>query len=180
VHDEAGGKPDAVEIRLDDRDGAIELPFPGAPLVVFMGYKERILFPMGAFTADEVSMKGPPASLTIRGKYKSVNAIWHDNATGKKEEVTAGEDSPVFSIRHTHTTKEEAENAAKAKLDEMARGTATLSLTMAGDPGIAAEGQALLLGFRIGVDGVWSIKSVKHTLSNSGFKAEIEGEKPKD
>ena len=115
-----------------------------------------------------------------RGKYKSVNASWHDNATDKKEEVTAGEGSPIFSIRHTHTTKEEAENAAKAKLDEMARGTDTLSLTMAGDPVIAAEGRALLLGFRIGVDGVWSIKSVKHTLSNSGFKTKIEGEKPKD
>lgn len=33
IMDEAGLKSDSVEITLDDRDGLIELPIPGAPLI---------------------------------------------------------------------------------------------------------------------------------------------------
>ncbi len=53
VNDEAGLRSDQVEITLDDRDNAIELPSPGAPLAVFMGYKETFLVPMGVYTVDD-------------------------------------------------------------------------------------------------------------------------------
>jgi len=68
VSDEAGFKSDQVEITLDDRNNAIELPLPGAHLVVFMRYKKTFLVPMGIYTADEVVAKGPPDTVTIRGK----------------------------------------------------------------------------------------------------------------
>lgn len=295
VNDEAGFKSDTVEITLDDRDNAIELPLPGAPLIVFMGYKETFLAPMGVFTADEVVAKGPPDRVIIRGKavnlggtikeqktrswddktiedivgtiagehelepkvaddlkpfhykhldqtdesdinfltriakdhdaiasvkgqsllfmpkgegktvsgipmlprsitksgelswsmtlasrgnYKSVEAHWHDEATGKKEKVTAGEGSPIKRLRHTHSTKEEAEKAAKAKLDETKRGDDTLSITMPGDPSVAAEGQILAIGFRIGVSGLWSVTSARHEITGGGFKTKIKTEKP--
>lgn len=254
VSDEAGFKSDTVEITLDDRDNAIELPLPGVPLIVFMGYKETFLAPMGVYTADEVVAKGPPDRITIRGKavnlggsikeqktrnwddktiedivgtiaaehemepkvaealkafnyehldqtdesdinfltrigkdhdaiatvkggallfvgkgegktasgipmiprpitksgelswsmtlatrgnFKSVEAHWHDEATGKRETVIAGKGSPVKRLRHTYSTKTEAEGAAKAKLDELKRGDDTLSITMPGDPLVA-------------------------------------------
>ena len=296
VSDEAGFKSDQVEITLDDRDNAIELPLPGAPLAVFMGYKETFLVPMGIYTADEVVANGPPDTVTIRGKaanlggsikeqktrnwdektlqeivntiagehklepkvteayadffyehldqtdesdlnflmriakehdalatvkgqclivigkgegktasglpmlplpitksgklswsmtlatrgdFKSVEANWHNEETGQKEKVTEGEGSPIKKLRHTYATKEEAQRATKAKLDEIKRGNDTLSMTMPGNPLIAAEGQILALGFRIGVAGLWSITSAKHQITGSGFTTSIETEKPK-
>ena len=295
VNDEAGFKSDTVEIILDDRDNAIELPLPGAPLIVLMGYKETFLAPMGVFTADEVVAKGPPDRVIIRGKavnlggtikeqktrswddktiedivgtiagehglepkvaealkpfhykhldqtdesdinfltriakdhdaiasvkgqallfmpkgegktvsgipmiprpitksgklswsmtlasrgnFKSVEAHWHDEVTGKKETVTAGEGSPVKRLRHTHSTKAEAEKAAKAKLDEFKRGNDTLSITMPGDPSVAAEGQIIAIGFRIGLSGLWSVTSARHEIKGGGVKTSIKTEKP--
>jgi phage protein D len=296
VSDEAGFKSDTVEITLDDRDNTIELPLPGAPLIVFMGYKETFLAPMGVFTADEVVAKGPPDRITIRGKavnlggsikeqktrnwddksiedivgtiagehelepkvaealksfnykhldqtdesdinfltrigkdhdaiatvkggamlfvgrgegktasgipmiprpitksgqltwsmtlasrgnFKAVKAHWHDEATGKKETVIAGDGAPVKRLRHTHSTKAEAESAAKAKLDEFKRADDTLSITMPGDPLVAAEGQIIAQGFRGGVSGLWSITSARHEIDESGFRTQIKTEKPK-
>jgi len=295
VTDEAGYKSDTVEITLDDRDNAIELPSPGAPLIVFMGYKETFLAPMGIFTADEVGAKGPPDRVIIRGKavnlggpikeqktrswdektieeiivkiagehslepkvaealkpfvyehldqtdesdinfltrigrdhdaiatvkgeallfiakgesttasgrpmiphtitksgklswsmnfatrgnFNSVEANWHNEATGEKETVTAGEGSPVKKLRHAHSTQVEAEGAAKAKLTELKRGDHTLSITMQGDPLVISGGQIVALGFRIGVAGIWSIKSARHMIDGGGFSTEIDTEKP--
>ncbi len=274
----------------------IELPLPGAPLAVLMGYKETFLVSMGIHTADEVVAKGPPDTVTIRGKaanlggsikeqktrnwdektieeivgtiagehklepkvaeayadffyehldqtdesdlnflmriarehdalatvkgqtllfigkgegktasglpklpppvikpgklswrvtpatrgdFQSVEACWHDQQTGKKETVTEGDGSPVKKLRHTYPTEEEARRAAKAKLDEFKRGNDTLSMTMPGNPPIAAEGQILALGFRIGVAGPWSITAARHQIRGSGFTTSIETEKPK-
>ena len=297
VSDQAGFKSDTVEITLDDRDNAIELPLPGAPLIVFMGYKETFLAPMGVFTADEVVAKGPPDRVTIRGKavnlggsikeqktrnwddktiedivgtiagehglepkvaealkpflyehldqtdesdinfltriakdhdaiatvkgeallfigkgegktasglqmiprpitksgelrwsmtlasrgnFKAVEAHWHNEESGQKETVIAGEGSPIKRLRHIHSTKAEAEKAAKAKLDEFKRGDDTLSITMPGDPTVAAEGQIIALGFRIGVSGLWSVTSARHEISGGGFTTSIKTEKPKE
>lgn len=297
VTDEAGFKSDTVEITLDDRDNAIEIPPPGALLMIFMGYKETGLVLMGVFTADEVVAKGPPDRITIRGKaadlggsikeqktrnwdnktiedivgtiagehdlepkvakalksfnyehldqtdesdinlltrigkdhdaiatikagtllfigkgegktasgtsmiprpitksgkiswsmtlatrgnFKAVEAHWHNEATGQKETVTAGEGRPNKRLRHVHSSKVEAENAAKAKLGEFKRGDDTLSITMPGDPLVAAEGQIFAYGFRIGVSGLWSITSARHELSGGGFTTSIKTEKPKE
>ncbi len=68
ITDAAGVKSDSVEIVLDDRGGAIELPLPGAPLVVAMGDRETFLMPMGVYTSDEIGMDGWPQTMTLRGK----------------------------------------------------------------------------------------------------------------
>ena len=296
ITDEAGLKADRVEITLDDRDNLIELPLPGAPIVVAMGYKETFLYPMGVFIADEVRASGPPDQVVIVGKaanlggdikeqksrdwhdvtlqdivakiageheltpmvaerfkpfhyehldqtdesdlhfltrlakdhdaiatvkgqsllfigrgeglsasglpmlprpirkkgnltwsmtlgtrenFKSVEAVWQNKETGTKDKVTAGEGSPVKRLRHLHSTKAEAEQAAKAALDEATRGNDTLQVAMEGDPTIAAEGQILAIGFRGGVTGLWSVKSARHEISRRGFKTTIQTEKPK-
>jgi len=296
ISDEAGFKSDTVEIALDDRDNAIELPLPGAPMAVFMGYRETFLVPMGVFTADEVLAKGPPDTVTIRGKsanlggplqeqktrawddmtiadivatiasehaleprvaeryrdfryehldqtdesdlnfltrlaqnhdaiatvkgeallfigrgegltasglpmlpvpitktgnlkwsmtlaargdFKSVEAYWHDQETGTRQTVTAGDGTPVRKLRHVYATEEEAQTAAQSQLDEAQRGKDTLKVTMPGNPLIAAEGQILALGFRIGVSGLWSITRAKHQIAGRGFTTLIETEKPK-
>ena len=120
-------------------------------------------------------------TLASRGNFKTVEAHWHNEETGNKETVAAGEGSPIKRLRHVHAAKKEAETAAKAKLDELdelKRGDDTLSITMPGDPIVAAEGQILALGFRIGVSGLWSITSARHVISGNGFTTSIRTEKP--
>jgi uncharacterized protein len=68
ITDEAGIKSDTVEIRLDDRDNALELPQTGAELDVSIGYQETGLVKIGLYTVDEISLSGPVRSMVIRGK----------------------------------------------------------------------------------------------------------------
>lgn len=295
ISDAAGVKSDTVEIVLDDRGGAVELPMPGAPLIIAMGYRETFLMPMGVYTSDEIGLSGWPQTITLRGKaanlggtlkeqksrswdektfaeivdtiagehgltpkvaaalapikfehldqteesdihflnrigrdhdamatvkggalimmargrgltvsglamiprpitrdtvlsydanianqwnWKSVEAAWHDRKTAKREVVTAGSGSPVKKLRHLYADKDEAERAAKAALDEAKRGDTTLSLTLIGDATIAAEGRVLVAGIRAGVDGLWSVKTVNHTIASGGFTTTIEAELP--
>ena len=295
ITDEAGTKSDQVTITLDDRGNVIELPAPGATLLVYMGYKETGLVFMGIYTADEVVAKGPPDKVIIRGKaanlggsyksqrtrawdnvtietivktiagahgfqasisaafrdtiykhldqtdesdmnllgriakehdaittvkgstllfmgkgegktasglqmppriidktgkltwsmtlatrgnFQSVEATWHNQQTGTRDKVTAGEGEPIKRLRHVYPDQDEAQRAAKAKLDEFKRGNDTLTITMPGDPLIAAEGQIIARGFRVGVSGTWSIKSAQHRITGRGFSTEIQTEKP--
>lgn len=94
VSDQAGFKSDTVEITLDDRDNAIELPLPGAPLAVFMGYEETFLVPMGIYTADEVVAKGPPDTVTIRGKAANLGGSIKEQKTRAWDQKTIEEIAP--------------------------------------------------------------------------------------
>lgn len=295
ITDEAGTKADTLEITLDDRDGLIELPAPGAQLLVFLGYRETGLIPMGVYTSDEVTVSAPPATLTIRAKaadlggsikdqktrswdqktigeivtviaaeheleakvaarfagvkidhidqtdesdisfldrlardrdvlasvkggtllfmskgegktasglpipprpirpadainwtltlttresYQSVVAVWSDKKEAKQQEVTAGDGKPVLRIRHTHATEADARAAAVAKLAEIGRGADRFEASMPGDPLVAAEGRILAIGFRAGVNGLWSITSATHDLTAGGLVTSIRAERP--
>lgn len=93
--------------------------------------------------------------------------------------MTVGEGSPVKKLRHSYSTKAEAKRAAQSKLDEIKRGKSTLRISMRGDPLLAAEGRLLAIGLRAGVDGLWSITSVRHELRANGFTTQIEAEESK-
>lgn len=127
---------------------------------------------------DPASILTYSVTLSNREEWKTVEAYWHNTKSGKRETVKAGSGSPIKKIRHVHANKEEAETAAKAKLSETTRGNNTLSLTTIGDATIAAEGRVMVLGVRPTVDGLWSVKSVKHTISSTGFTTTIEAELP--
>ena len=67
VSDEEGYKSDAVEIRLDDRGGTVELGYSaGGELAGLDSDSGRV--PMGRYTVDEVELSGPPATLVVRAK----------------------------------------------------------------------------------------------------------------
>ncbi|RXJ70607.1 late control protein [Veronia nyctiphanis] len=68
VTDHAGIQSDSVEIRLDDEEHALALPRTGARLTVSMGYQETGLSLMGEYVVDEITLSGPPNTLTLRGK----------------------------------------------------------------------------------------------------------------
>ena len=93
VSDEEGYNSDAVEIRLDDRGGTVELPRRGAELTVELGYdkvpeselRKGLLepgrVPMGRYTVDEVELSGPPATLAIRAKAADMRAALKQRRT---------------------------------------------------------------------------------------------------
>ena len=105
ITDEAGTKADTVEITLDDRDGLIELPTPGAPMLAFLGYRETGLVPMGLFTSDEVTVSAPPATLTIRAKAAELGGSIKDQKTRSWGKTTIGEIVGKIAGEHGLTPK---------------------------------------------------------------------------
>ena len=102
VSDEEGYRSDAVEIRLDDRGGTVELPRRGAELTVELGYDQvpeseqrnglkpgRV--PMGRYTVDEVEISGPPATLAIRARAADMRAAMKQRRTRSWRRVLLGD-----------------------------------------------------------------------------------------
>lgn len=114
-----------------------------------------------------------------RGDFASVTASWIDHAQGGQAKVTLGSGSPVKRLRHGFPSEAEARRAAQAQLDAMARGTEVLDLTIVGAPLVFAETQIALTGLRSGVSGTWSVTSVRHDLTSSGFTSQLKCERPK-
>ena len=108
--------------------------------------------------------------------YTGVRTFWYDSGEARKNYILAGREGVVLDLQFNKTNEHEARAAAEAKFHEVARKGKTLSLTMTGNPELAAERKCLLSGIREGVDGEWIIKSVEHTIDGSGFLSKVECE----
>lgn len=151
--------------------------------ILFMGRGEGrsvsgLSLPQLIIKKDQL-MPGSTVRKNKAATYKSVRAIWHNEATGDKEEVVVGDGSPRFEITHPHKSQDEAKRAAQSKLDEEARKAHAITLKLVGDPMRRAVGQLALIGMPAGVPLVWSIKSVKHAIGSGGYTNTIIGELPK-
>lgn len=113
-----------------------------------------------------------------REKPGTVVAYWHATKTAKRVEVNVGEGDPVTRIRHYFPTQAAAQQAAQAALDKRVRGEHKLRFSMVGDPALTAERPLTVTGFRDGINGDWIIKRVEHHIDSSGYRCEVEAEKP--
>ncbi len=95
VTDAAGYQSDTLSLRLDDRDGKIELPRKGAALEVWLGYDERELAGVGRYTVDEIELSGPPDTLTVQAKAADMRA------TLKQHKTRAWPNTTIQDIVHT-------------------------------------------------------------------------------
>ncbi|MDE2667566.1 MAG: contractile injection system protein, VgrG/Pvc8 family [Acidobacteriota bacterium] len=119
------------------------------------------------------------ATLSDRGKYRSVEAHWQDQEEGEQVTERAGKGEPVFVLRHTYADAEQAKAAAQARLDQLARGRSTVSLTLSrGEPRLRAQSRVTLEGFRSGINGEWVAQRVEHEYGSSGYSTSLEGEVP--
>lgn len=117
------------------------------------------------------------ATLADRKLYSSATAHWHEPATGERHAETAGSGGPAWTLRRTFASAPEAAEAAPAKLAELARGTARLSIDLSpGNPVVAAEAELRLAGFRAGIDRSWTCRRVVHKLDRRGYSTTVEGE----
>ena len=88
VRDEEGYQSDAVEIRLDDRGGEMELPRRGVALEVELGYEASGRVRMGRYVVDEVELSGPPETLTVRATAADMRTGAKQRKTRSWDEVT--------------------------------------------------------------------------------------------
>ena len=124
--------------------------------------------------ADDTSWR---VTRSDREAYRSVRAHWHEPGTGTRHTETAGSGEPAWTLRRAYASAPEAAEAARAKLSELARGTARLALRMAvGNPSIAAEAELRLAGFGDGADGSWTCLRAAHRLDRGGYSTQAEGE----
>lgn len=98
-----GDEADQLDIVLDDTDGQLALPKPGAVLQVELGWLQGSgvrpgLVAMGSFQIDEVEHGGPPDLVTIRARsadftsdlQKRREQSWHDTTLGAIVSEVAG------------------------------------------------------------------------------------------
>ncbi|MFZ6712019.1 contractile injection system protein, VgrG/Pvc8 family [Undibacterium sp. TC9W] len=116
-----------------------------------------------------------------RDAYSGVRAQWHDPNDAKEKSELIGEDDNPKRLRHTYPNQEAAEQAAKAELNRVKRGKATLQFTLAlGRPDITP-----MMGVRtpslkapIG-DTNWIIIKTTHSVTAQGFTTQLEMETKK-
>lgn len=179
-HEDQTGESDMHFVtRLARRYDATTKPVSGKLVFVTRGSGKSAsgqALPVLTLTREEITSWR--ASLPERGRYKSVTATYHDKGRASQMSVTVGEGVPTLTLRHTYASKATAIKAAKGRLTAISRGQATLSLTLPGRPELSAEGQIRMTGIRPGVDGLWSITEVSHTLNHQGYVMQIEAEVP--
>lgn len=113
-----------------------------------------------------------------RGKYKAVKAYYYHALFAEPQELMVGKGEPLYCIRHPYADEREAQSAASAKLALFQRGSASLSLTMLGQPALMAEGRCHIRGIREGINGVWQVERVQHRLDAQGFITTVEASVP--
>ncbi|WCR54453.1 MAG: hypothetical protein PG981_001475 [Wolbachia endosymbiont of Ctenocephalides orientis wCori] len=113
-------------------------------------------------------------NFNVRSRYKSVIAQWYSYENGKTTEEKVGNEEPSYSLQTPYSTQESAISAASAKLRQLKRSTATLSVTMAGNPKLFSEAKINLSGFCQEIEGEWVISRAEHTLDSRGYQTTVE------
>lgn len=112
-----------------------------------------------------------------RQKWSTVKARWRDTARARTQIVTAGSGEPVYEIRDLHASEALARAAADARLAELARGTARLSLELSeGDSRLVAESRLRLSGWRDGVPADWRVTKAAHRIDERGYSCQLTAE----
>ncbi len=82
----------------------------------------------------------------------------------------------MLVLRHTYASKHNAERAARANWERLQRGVATFSITLVrGRAELSHEMPVKVSGFKREIDqAAWTLVTVTHTLSSSGFTTALE------
>jgi phage protein D len=131
-----------------------------------------------------------------RDAYTGVRAYWLDLNFGKKKKVSVkrrastkkadksssregdyieGADGNVFIMRKTFQNEDAARRAAAAKWQQLQRGAAEFSITLArGRADLYPEMHATVTGFKADIDAQdWIISKVQHDVDSNGFTTQL-------
>lgn len=131
-------------------------------------------------TITRASGDGHRYSTSARDAYDGVRAYWTDHVGGKRKAAVAGKNEGNIKVmKETFASEAAALDAARAELQRLARGTATLELRLAwGRPDLGAQSPVKVQGFKAAIDGEdWLTTEATHTLDDNGLTTRVKLER---
>lgn len=113
-----------------------------------------------------------------RDKYDGAEARWHDKGAARRKTEKAGGKGTGASpkrLKRIYASQADAQAAAAAEAQRIARGAAELSLSLAlGDAAIYPERRVTVAGFKAEIDAQkWLISEVTHAIDGAGFRTRL-------
>jgi phage protein D len=107
---------DQLDITLDDSDGLLDLPSPGAVLAVAIGWKQGIdvepgLVSKGTFKVDEIEHSGPPDQVTLKARSADFAAALRDRREQHWADTSLGTVLREIAMRNGLTARVAADLA---------------------------------------------------------------------
>lgn len=111
-----------------------------------------------------------------RDGYSGVRAYYYDANSAEKKHAIAGQGDNYKDLRHTYADRDSALAAARAELQRLQRGSATLSYSLAkGRPELIPELTYSLQGVKDEIGAiVWLGGNVSHDFSSEAFVTRLE------
>jgi phage protein D len=119
-------------------------------------------------------------SVTGRQFFARVGASWRDKRKAATVYAYAGSGDPVMYLQHPYPSDAEALAAATAKLGQLLRGKASLSMTLDGKPVICAEMPIMVSVGDPQADGEWIVTNAKHQFDGNGLVTTLEAQRRED
>lgn len=132
----------------------------------------------GLVVAPGVNLKSYRVSIKEKPSHGKVEGAVFDRNKVKRVDVKAGDGEITYRFREPFKNEAEAKKAAEAKLSDLARGKASATFTLEGEPAAAAEEPVTVQGVRDKVDGSWNPIKVEHKWTDGGFETTLECELP--
>ncbi|HFO3648088.1 TPA: phage late control D family protein, partial [Escherichia coli] len=101
-----------------------------------------------------------------------------EKSSSREGDYMEGADGNVYVMRQTFKNEEAARRAAAAKWQQLQRGAAEFSITLArGRPDLYPEMRGTVSGFKSDIDAEdWVLAKVEHNIDDSGFTTRLEME----
>ncbi len=117
-------------------------------------------------------------TVTDRDAFTGVKAYWNDTAHAKREEVIAGTEENLKSLRPTYASEEDALAAAQAEWQRIRRGGAQFTLDLAeGRPDLYPETPVWLIGWKPQIEATpWLIVEISHELNDTALTTALQME----
>ena len=104
------GEADELTIRLQNADGALEIPSAGRRLTLSLGWVQGDSVPVGLvgkgeFTVDEAGAAGPPDEITITARSADLTGLYSQRRTKAWHNTTLGALLGEIAARHGRTLR---------------------------------------------------------------------------
>lgn len=91
ITDEAGMKSDRLSLEIADPEQKLKLPKAGAVLRISLGYDERYLANMGAWTVDQITVSGPPDVIRVTARAADMSTDIRSPRTRSWDNISLGD-----------------------------------------------------------------------------------------
>lgn len=156
--------------------GALVVCLPGESVNASGEALPTVLLGRKQLTSWSMRIARREVSATVVAQYRDFGAAEPKEVTVEGAAGDVAGVAQVTRLRKIYPDEASATQAAKAEAARGSRAVKTLSLRLPGRADLMAEGRVLLLGVRLGVDGVWLIKTVTHRLDAGGWSCTVEAE----